>query len=123
MSRLLAAVKTQPDRVIALNYAPVEVDRQYRYWRGRILLTSIIGYALYYFVRSNISLPLKSMGTELGYSKEQLGLITSIGGGTYGILKFMKRLVGHQPNPRVLKGVGLFRFPMMETRFLASLSV
>src|SRR6266566_5015695 len=84
MSSLLAAFKTQPDTILDPDHDAAEVDRRYRYWRVRILVTTIVGYALYYFVRSNINVPLKTMGADLGYTKAQLGFITSIGGVTYG---------------------------------------
>src|SRR4051794_15036966 len=43
-----------------LQYQPIDtLDRVYRYWRFRILATTIFGYALFYFVRTNISVPLK----------------------------------------------------------------
>jgi OPA family glycerol-3-phosphate transporter-like MFS transporter/OPA family sugar phosphate sensor protein UhpC-like MFS transporter len=123
MSRLIAAVRTQPDNIGTLNYAPVEVDRQYRYWRVRILATTIVGYALYYFVRSNISLPLKSMGSELHYTKEQLGLISSIGGVTYGISKFINGLLGDHANPRYFMAIGLAGCAVMNAFFGASSSL
>jgi OPA family glycerol-3-phosphate transporter-like MFS transporter/OPA family sugar phosphate sensor protein UhpC-like MFS transporter len=117
MSRLLAAVKTQPDSVIALDYAPAEVDRQYRYWRFRILATTIVGYALYYFVRVNISVPLESMGRELHYSKEQLGTITTIGGVTYGVSKFINGILGDHANPRFFMAIGLIGCAVMNVFF------
>jgi sugar phosphate permease len=94
-----------------------EIDRAYRYWRSRILLTTIIGYALYYFVRSNISLPLKAMGADLGYSKAQLGLITTIGGVTYGISKFINGMLGDHANPRWFMSVGLLGCAIMNVLF------
>jgi len=123
MSRLLAAVKTQPDSVIALEYAPVEVDRQYRYWRFRILLTTIVGYALYYFVRVNISVPLGSIGKELHYTKEQLGTITTIGGVTYGISKFINGILGDHANPRYFMAIGLIGCAIMNVLFGLSASL
>jgi len=123
MSRLIAAVRTQPDAIVTLNYAPPEIDRQYSYWRIRILATTIVGYALYYFVRANISLPLKSMGAELGYTKEQLGIITSIGGVTYGISKFINGLLGDHANPRYFMAIGLAGCAIMNAFFGASSSL
>src|SRR5437899_12943261 len=32
------------------------VARKYRYWQKRVLLTSIVGYATFYFVRNNLSI-------------------------------------------------------------------
>jgi sugar phosphate permease len=120
MSRLMAAVRTQPDSIGTLNYAPVEVDRQYRYWRVRILATTMIGYAIYYLVRTNISVPLKSMGEELGYSREKLGVIVTIGGLTYGISKFINGILGDHANPRYFMAFGLLGCALMNVCFGAS---
>src|SRR5437764_14766547 len=90
---LLAALKSQPDAPARLT-DPSTVDRLYRYWRVRILSTSIVGYALFYFVRANLSVPMKTMGDELGYSKQQLGIIITLSGVTYGVSKFLNGLIG-----------------------------
>ena len=121
MSRVLDYFHTQRDS--ALRVPPEEVDRQYRYWRNRILLTTIIGYALYYFVRSNISVPLKAMGGDLGYSRAQLGIITSIGGVTYGISKFINGFLGDHANPRYFMAIGLLGCAVMNVLFGLSSSI
>jgi OPA family glycerol-3-phosphate transporter-like MFS transporter/OPA family sugar phosphate sensor protein UhpC-like MFS transporter len=123
MSRLAAALKTQTDAPPVLAYESGEVDRQYRYWRVRILTTTIVGYALYYFVRSNISVPLKAMGEELNYTKAQLGLITTIGGVTYGISKFINGFLGDHANPRYFMAIGLFGAALMNVFFGLSSSL
>src|SRR4051812_11266775 len=101
MSLIPDALKPPPVPALPLNYAgPSGIDARYRYWRFRILSTSIFGYAMFYFVRANISVPLKTMGAELNYSKEQLGIVLSIGGVTYGISKFINGFLGDHANPR-----------------------
>ena len=106
-----------------LEYASGEVDRQYRYWRIRILVTTIIGYALFYFVRANISVPLKFIGEDLSYSREQLGLITTIGGVTYGVSKFINGFLGDHANPRYFMAIGLFCAAVMNVFFGLSSSL
>ena len=103
--------------------APDEVDRRYRYWRHRILLTTIVGYALFYFVRANISVPLKAMGGDLGYSREQLGIITTVGGVTYGISKFINGFLGDHANPRFFMAIGLLGSALMNVFFGLSSSI
>jgi OPA family glycerol-3-phosphate transporter-like MFS transporter/OPA family sugar phosphate sensor protein UhpC-like MFS transporter len=104
---LLHALKAQPDTP-ALNYAtPSEVDRAYRYWRLRILVTTIIGYALFYFVRANDAVPVKAMQADLGLTKAQIGLISSVGGVTYGLSKFVNGFLGDHANPRYFMALGL----------------
>lgn len=103
--------------VLDYKTAPADVDRRYRYWRIRILATTIVGYALYYFVRSNISVPLKAIGADLHYTREQLGLITTIGGVTYGISKFINGFLGDHANPRWFMAVGLLACAVMNVFF------
>lgn len=100
-----------------------EIDRAYRYWRIRILATTIFGYALFYFVRTNIGVPLKTMGSELGYSKEQLGIILTLGGLTYGVSKFGNGLLGDHANPRWFMAVGLLACAVMNIFFGLSSSL
>ena len=90
-----------------LESSSADVDRAYRYWRFRILLTSIIGYALFYFVRANDAAPVKAMQEALGYSKAQLGIISSVGGITYGVSKFINGFLGDHANPRWFMAIGL----------------
>jgi sugar phosphate permease len=113
---LLAALKTQPDSSVRI-IDPSRIDRMYRYWRFRVLATSIIGYALFYFVRANISVPLKTMGNDLGYSNEKLGLILTIGGVTYGISKFINGFLGDHANPRFFMAIGLLGCAVMNVFF------
>jgi sugar phosphate permease len=88
----------------------VDVDRAYRYWRFRILTTSIVGYALFYFVRANDSVPVKAMisDSSLHLDKTKIGLISSVGGVTYGVSKFVNGLWGDHANPRYFMAIGLF---------------
>jgi sugar phosphate permease len=125
MAQLFSALRAQPD-VPVLNYAtPSDIDQKYRYWRIRILVTTIIGYALYYFVRSNISMPLKAMDADpsLPYDKAQLGLITTIGGVTYGISKFLNGFLGDHANPRYFMAIGLLASALMNVFFGLSSSL
>src|SRR5690348_10264103 len=100
-----------------LNYASGEVDRQYRYWRVRILATSMIGYAIYYFVRANISVPIPAIRAELHYTREQLGLVTTIGGLAYGVSKFINGILGDHANPRWFMALGLLCCAAMNVFF------
>src|SRR5688572_14005870 len=102
---------TTPVSPLPLEYAavrdPAVVDREFRYWRARILITAIIGYALYYFVRANDSVPVTDMQRDLGFTKAQLGFISSVGGVTYGVSKFVNGFFGDHANPRWFMAIGL----------------
>jgi OPA family glycerol-3-phosphate transporter-like MFS transporter/OPA family sugar phosphate sensor protein UhpC-like MFS transporter len=121
MSTTVADMNAAPEGVPVREYdTTAAVDAQYRYWRRRVLLTSIIGYALFYFVRANDAAPVKAMQTALGYSKAQLGLISSVGGITYGVSKFINGFVGDHANPRYFMAIGLFVCAVMNFFFGAS---
>ena len=45
---------------------PAKVAMKYRYWQKRVLLSSIIGYATFYFVRKNLSIAMPVMQSSLG---------------------------------------------------------
>lgn len=118
MSNIVADMNPPAAGPSVLDYdATAAVDAQYRYWRRRVLLTSIIGYALFYFVRANDAAPVKAMQTALGYSKAQLGLISSIGGITYGVSKFINGFLGDHANPRYFMAIGLFACAVMNFFF------
>jgi sugar phosphate permease len=113
---LLAALKAQPDTAPAA-LGPADVDRQYRYWRWRILSASLVGYAIFYFVRTNISVALPTMGKDLGYTKAQLGIVLTVGGVVYGVSKFVNGFLGDRANPRYFMAIGLLLCAAMNVLF------
>jgi OPA family glycerol-3-phosphate transporter-like MFS transporter/OPA family sugar phosphate sensor protein UhpC-like MFS transporter len=76
------------------------------YWQRRILTSTIIGYALYYFVRKNLSVAMPAMQAE-GIDKVQLGLFLTAHGVVYGISKFANGIVGDRVNARWFMPLGL----------------
>src|SRR3954466_14640199 len=84
-----------------------EIDRRYRYWRVRVIFATLVGYAIYYFVRTNLPLALPVMEKNLGISKPRLGLIDTLGGVTYGVSKFCNGILGDRLNPRFFMALGL----------------
>ena len=73
---------------------------EYAYWQRRIMLSTIVGYALYYFVRKNLSVAMPVMETELGISKSKLGLFLTAHGVLYGVSKFFHGIIGDRVNAR-----------------------
>jgi OPA family glycerol-3-phosphate transporter-like MFS transporter/OPA family sugar phosphate sensor protein UhpC-like MFS transporter len=86
---------------------PADTERQYRYWQNRILVSAIIGYALFYFVRKNLSVAMPAMEQALGLSKSQLGLFLTLHGLLYGVSKFLNGFVGDRMNARWMMALGL----------------
>jgi glycerol-3-phosphate transporter len=84
-----------------------EINRNYRYWRIRILYSCFIGYAVFYFCRVNISMAIPRMQESLGCSKAELGLIVSALQIMYGIGKFGNGVLADRANPRYFMALGL----------------
>ena len=87
---------------------PVEIEYGYRNWRRRILFSTIVGYAVFYFVRKNLSIAMPAMEHDLHISKSDLGKFLSLHGMLYGVSKFANGFIGDRANARVFMVVGLF---------------
>jgi OPA family sugar phosphate sensor protein UhpC-like MFS transporter len=86
---------------------PKEVARLYRIWRARVLYSTFIGYAAYYFTRKNLPGATAAMAAELHLSNTQLGLLGTLLYLTYGAGKFVNGVLGDHLNPRLLLAAGL----------------
>lgn len=82
--------------------------RSYSYWRKRILLSIIAGYAAFYLVRQNFTMAIPYLQSELGYSKAEIGMIISAGAILYGLGKGLSGLLGDRSNARYFMSIGLF---------------
>src|SRR5688572_8957878 len=88
---------TEPDRIA----------RGYRFWRSDILVSSIVAYALFFFVRKNLSVAMPVMEEQLGITKSSLGLFLTLHGLIYGLSKFGNGVVGDRANARTFLVTGL----------------
>lgn len=86
---------------------PAQVSSTYRLWRSRMLVSSLIGYGLFYFCRKNISVALPLLAEELGYSNIQLGVLGSLLYVSYAVAKGSFGLVCDRVDPRRFMAVGL----------------
>ena len=86
---------------------PAEVDRLYRYWRVRVMYSMTTGYALFYFVRKNLSMAAKPIVDEFGFTNTQWGLLLSTATIVYALSKFLSGIVGDRAHPRWLMAGGL----------------
>lgn len=83
------------------------IDKQYPYWRYRILYTILIGYALFYFSRKSFVYAMPGLMAELHYDKAQLGLLGSIFSISYGVSKFTSGMLSDCSSPRYFMAMGL----------------
>lgn len=94
-----------------------EIDQKYKYWRTRVLYSTIVGYALFYFVRKNLSIAMPAMEADLGISKADLGLFLTLHGVLYGVSKFVNGFFADRANPRFFMPIGLFLSAIMSLFF------
>ena len=84
-----------------------QVKTTYDYWRGRHLSACFIGYAIFYFVRTNMPTALPLLERDLGIGKADLGKVLSLHGIIYGISKFVSGIMADRSNPRYFMAAGL----------------
>lgn len=88
------------------NMSP-EVAKKFKYWQTRTIVMSMIGYALFYFVRKNLSIAMPEMQADLGITKADLGLFLTLHGLLYGVSKFANGFIGDRVNARYFMVTGL----------------
>jgi OPA family glycerol-3-phosphate transporter-like MFS transporter/OPA family sugar phosphate sensor protein UhpC-like MFS transporter len=102
---------------------PDEIEEAYRRWRRRVLLATIVGYALFYFVRKNLSVAMPVMEKDLGISKSDLGLFLTLHGLLYGVARFANGFLADRSNARTFMVVGLVASALMNVFFGLSSAV
>jgi phosphoglycerate transporter family protein len=99
------------------------VANTYRAWQRRVLISTIIGYAVFYFVRKNLSVAMPLMERDLGLSKSDLGLFLTLHGVLYGVSKFANGFFGDRCNARAFMVVGLAASAVLNVLFGLGASV
>eukprot|EP00186_Timspurckia_oligopyrenoides_P003292 CAMPEP_0182448626 /NCGR_PEP_ID=MMETSP1172-20130603/28485_1 /TAXON_ID=708627 /ORGANISM="Timspurckia oligopyrenoides, Strain CCMP3278" /LENGTH=594 /DNA_ID=CAMNT_0024645563 /DNA_START=82 /DNA_END=1866 /DNA_ORIENTATION=- len=83
------------------------VQKDMKSWQIRIFYSIFMGYATFYFTRSSFTYSAPGMRTALGFSLEQLGIITSIFPMAYGISKLIGGILSDFFSTRVFMALGL----------------
>lgn len=80
----------------------------FKYWQWRVIICSMVGYAMFYFVRKNFSfaIPLIQQAYP-DITKAHFGAIISIGGIVYGISKLLNGIIADRSNARWHLAIGL----------------
>ncbi|MDP4226373.1 MAG: MFS transporter [Bacteroidota bacterium] len=84
-----------------------EVAKKFKYWQTRTIIFSMMGYAMFYFVRKNLSVAMPAMEADLGITKAELGLFLTLHGLIYGVSKFLNGFLGDRLNARYFMITGL----------------
>ena len=66
-----------------------EQTKRFKYWQTRTIIATMVGYALFYFVRKNFSLAMPGLEADLGISKTSLGIFLTLNGVVYGLSRFV----------------------------------
>ena len=82
-------------------------SQRFKYWQTRTIIATMIGYALFYFVRKNLSIAMPAMQADLGITKTELGLFLTLHGLIYGLSKFITGFIGDRVNARYFMVTGL----------------
>lgn len=76
-------------------------------WQWRIILVTMIGYAMFYFVRKNMSVAMPGLTAEYGISNTSFGIIIAIGSIVYGLSRFIQGYLVDRIKGRIVMAVGL----------------
>jgi sugar phosphate permease len=96
---------------------PAQIQPGFAYWRKRVLVSSIAGYAIFYFVRKNLSIAMPAIEHDLGISKSDLGMFLTLHGLLYGVSKFANGFVADRSNARAVMVVGLISSAVLNVFF------
>jgi phosphoglycerate transporter family protein len=94
-----------------------EIQQSYRSWQRKVLFSSIIGYAVFYFVRKNLSIAMPVMAKDLGFSTTELGAFLTLHGVLYGVSKFGNGFFADRCNARAFMVIGLVASALMNVFF------
>ena len=81
--------------------------RKYRKWEWRTIIVLFIGYALFYFVRKNLSVAIPAMESELGITKTQLGIFLTMNSIIYGFSRFVNGILVDRFSKKKIMALGL----------------
>lgn len=84
-----------------------EDNKKFSYWQWRTIIGTMIGYAVFYFVRKNFSFAIPGLTAEFGISKTTFGLLMTIVGLIYGLSKFVNGVLADRLNGRWHMTTGL----------------
>ena len=81
--------------------------KRFKSWQMRTILVSMIGYAIYYFVRKNFSIAMPGLTAQYGISNTSFGIVIGIGSLIYGLSRFINGFIVDRFSARVIMALGL----------------
>lgn len=81
--------------------------KKYQMWQYRTIIVSMIGYAIYYFVRKNFSIAMPGLTAQYGITNTSFGIVIGIGSLIYGFSRFINGFIVDRFSARVIMAIGL----------------
>lgn len=85
----------------------MKTKKSFNYWQWRVIICSMIGYSVFYFVRKNFSFAMPALGVEYGIKDTSFGVILTFAGLIYGVSKFLNGFIADRANARWHLVIGL----------------
>ena len=79
----------------------------FKSWQWQVVICSMIGYSMFYFVRKNFSFAMPALSAEYGITNTSFGIILSLVGLIYGVSKLLNGIVADRINARKHLVIGL----------------
>lgn len=84
-----------------------KTKHSFSYWQWRTIFGTMIGYAIFYFVRKNLSFAIPGLTAEYGISKASFGALIAIVSLIYGVSKLINGFLADRTNGRWHMALGL----------------
>ena len=85
----------------------MKTKKRFQYWQWRVIICSMIGYSVFYFVRKNFAFAMPALGQEYGITDTSFGVILTLVGLVYGVSKFLNGFIADRANARWHLVIGL----------------
>lgn len=79
----------------------------FKSWQWQVVICSMIGYSMFYFVRKNFSFAMPALSAEYGITNTSFGIILSLVGIIYGVSKLLNGIIADRINARRHLVIGL----------------
>ncbi|VEJ54793.1 MFS transporter family glucose-6-phosphate receptor UhpC [Pragia fontium] len=106
-----------------MSLSDAQIQQRYRYWRPRLMLSMIVGYAAFYMTRKSANFAMPVMQLDLGLTKDDIGLMGTLFYLAYGLSKFACGMLNDSRNMRWFMGVGLLITGVLNILFAFSYSL
>lgn len=81
--------------------------KKFKQWQLRTIVVSMIGYAIYYFVRKNFSIAMPGLTAQYGIDNTSFGIIIGVGSLVYGFSRFVNGFIVDRYSARAVMAIGL----------------